>query len=165
MGLSLLTVALESGSHHIGTFPSLMNYVKDDMCKNLFWVGILWKSEIEANSGLGKGKRRLKYKTMKKKNMNSFICMYWSAGPGCFLVLQKLLLVSYCIVVWQYFSVLCIMSLLIAPVYTPRNYYPARGITCTICASLRKISAAEPPWCEESHFSLHTGRSCHQNCL
>ena len=38
MGLSLLTVALESGSHHIGTFPSLMNYVKDDMCKNLFWV-------------------------------------------------------------------------------------------------------------------------------
>lgn len=38
MGLSLLTVALESGSHHIGTFPSLMNYVKDDMCKNLFWL-------------------------------------------------------------------------------------------------------------------------------
>ena len=45
-----------------------MNYVKDDMCKNLFWVGILWKSEIEANSGLGKGKSRLKYKTMKKKH-------------------------------------------------------------------------------------------------
>ena len=40
MGLSLLTVALESGSHHIGTFPSLMYYVKDDMCKNLFWVSI-----------------------------------------------------------------------------------------------------------------------------
>ena len=40
MGLSLLTVALESGAHHIGTFPSLMNYVKDDMCKNLFWVSI-----------------------------------------------------------------------------------------------------------------------------
>ena len=39
MGLSLLTVALESGSHHIGTFPSLMNFVKDDLCKNLFWVG------------------------------------------------------------------------------------------------------------------------------
>lgn len=38
MGLSLLTVALESGAHHIGTFPSLMNYVKDDMCKNLFWL-------------------------------------------------------------------------------------------------------------------------------
>lgn len=38
MGLSLLTVALESGSHHIGTFPSLMNFVKDDMCKNLFWL-------------------------------------------------------------------------------------------------------------------------------
>lgn len=38
MGLSLLTVALESGSHHIGTFPSLMYYVKDDMCKNLFWL-------------------------------------------------------------------------------------------------------------------------------
>ncbi|XP_020611525.1 Golgi-specific brefeldin A-resistance guanine nucleotide exchange factor 1-like [Orbicella faveolata] len=38
MGLSLLTVALESGSHHIGTFPSLMNFVKDDLCKNLFWL-------------------------------------------------------------------------------------------------------------------------------
>ncbi|KAL9961546.1 hypothetical protein ACROYT_G030504 [Oculina patagonica] len=38
MGLSLLTVALESGSHHIGTFPSLMNFVKDELCKNLFWL-------------------------------------------------------------------------------------------------------------------------------
>ena len=48
MGLSLLTVALESGSHHIGTFPSLMYYVKDDMCKNLFWVSIhsLWQNVV-----------------------------------------------------------------------------------------------------------------------
>ena len=49
MGLSLLTVALESGSHHIGTFPSLMNFVKDDMCKNLFWVGYLHVSLLQYN--------------------------------------------------------------------------------------------------------------------
>ena len=38
MGLSLLTVALESGAHHLGTFTSLLNLVKDDMCRNLFLV-------------------------------------------------------------------------------------------------------------------------------
>ena len=38
MGLSLLTVALEAGAHHLGNFTSLMNLVKDDMCKNLFMV-------------------------------------------------------------------------------------------------------------------------------
>ncbi|EDO31538.1 predicted protein, partial [Nematostella vectensis] len=36
MGLSLLTVALESGAHHLGTFTSLINLVKDELCKNLF---------------------------------------------------------------------------------------------------------------------------------
>ena len=115
MGLSLLTVALESGSHHIGTFPSLMNYVKDDMCKNLFWVGILWKSEIEANSGLGKGKRRLKYKTMKKKTWtHSFACIdrrvlgvSWCCRNYCWLVIalwcgsifQCLFSPLYCVIV------------------------------------------------------------------
>ncbi|XP_064640698.1 Golgi-specific brefeldin A-resistance guanine nucleotide exchange factor 1-like [Lineus longissimus] len=36
MGLSLLTVALESGADNIGQFNSLIGLVKDDMCKNLF---------------------------------------------------------------------------------------------------------------------------------
>ena len=98
MGLSLLTVALESGSHHIGTFPSLMNYVKDDMCKNLFWVGILWKLKIliEANIGLDKGKGSNIIK-QQKNSVNSVICIHWS--------MRKPLLVRCCIVVWQYCSV------------------------------------------------------------
>lgn len=41
IGLSLLTVALESGAAHIGAFPSLMNLVSDEMCKNLFLVRTL----------------------------------------------------------------------------------------------------------------------------
>eukprot|EP00795_Rhopilema_esculentum_P008272 gene8272-14228_t len=36
IGLSLLTVALESGASHIGQFTSLMNQVKDETCRNLF---------------------------------------------------------------------------------------------------------------------------------
>jgi brefeldin A-resistance guanine nucleotide exchange factor 1 len=40
MGLSLLTVALEAGAHHLGNFTSLMNLVKDEMCKNLFMVNL-----------------------------------------------------------------------------------------------------------------------------
>ncbi|PIK45931.1 putative golgi-specific brefeldin A-resistance guanine nucleotide exchange factor 1 isoform X2 [Apostichopus japonicus] len=38
MGLSLLTVALETGSDHISASPSLLSLVKDDMCKNIFAV-------------------------------------------------------------------------------------------------------------------------------
>lgn len=41
MGLSLLTVALETGSDHISASPSLLSLVKDDMCKNIFAVRIL----------------------------------------------------------------------------------------------------------------------------
>ena len=41
MGLSLLTIALESGADHIASFKSLLSLVKDDMCKNLFFVCIL----------------------------------------------------------------------------------------------------------------------------
>lgn len=36
MGLSLLTVALESGADSIRTFKSLLYLVKDEMCRNLF---------------------------------------------------------------------------------------------------------------------------------
>ncbi|XP_057309577.1 Golgi-specific brefeldin A-resistance guanine nucleotide exchange factor 1-like [Hydractinia symbiolongicarpus] len=36
IGLSLLTVALESGASHIGHFVSLMQLIKDDLCKNIF---------------------------------------------------------------------------------------------------------------------------------
>ena len=38
MGLRLLTVALESGADYISSFSSLTCLVKDDMCKNLFFV-------------------------------------------------------------------------------------------------------------------------------
>lgn len=38
MGLSLLTVALESGADHIALFKSLLTLVRDDMCRNLFFV-------------------------------------------------------------------------------------------------------------------------------
>ncbi|XP_078316966.1 Golgi-specific brefeldin A-resistance guanine nucleotide exchange factor 1-like isoform X2 [Crassostrea virginica] len=36
MGLSLLTVALESGADHIGRYNSLLYLVKDEMCRHLF---------------------------------------------------------------------------------------------------------------------------------
>ncbi|XP_060605825.1 Golgi-specific brefeldin A-resistance guanine nucleotide exchange factor 1-like isoform X2 [Ruditapes philippinarum] len=38
MGLSLLTVALETGADHIGHFASLVYLVKDDMCRYLFML-------------------------------------------------------------------------------------------------------------------------------
>lgn len=38
MGLSLLTVALETGADHLASFSSLLTLVKDDLCKNLFFV-------------------------------------------------------------------------------------------------------------------------------
>ncbi|KAL4239944.1 G-box binding factor [Mactra antiquata] len=38
MGLSLLTVALESGADHIGQYASLVYLVKDDMCRYLFML-------------------------------------------------------------------------------------------------------------------------------
>ena len=41
MGLSLLTVAHESGADHIAVYSSLLSLVKDDLCKSLFFVSIL----------------------------------------------------------------------------------------------------------------------------
>ena len=41
MGLSLLTVALESGADYIPAYSSLMCLVKDDMCKNLIFVSLI----------------------------------------------------------------------------------------------------------------------------
>jgi len=40
MGLSLLTIAFESGADHIARFQSLLALVKDEMAKNLIFVGI-----------------------------------------------------------------------------------------------------------------------------
>ena len=40
MGLSLITVALESGADAITSYTSLMVLVKDDILKNLFFVSI-----------------------------------------------------------------------------------------------------------------------------
>lgn len=39
MGLSLLTIALEVGADSIGKYDSLLEMVKDDLCRNLFSVG------------------------------------------------------------------------------------------------------------------------------
>ncbi|KAK2190131.1 hypothetical protein NP493_86g03025 [Ridgeia piscesae] len=38
MGLSLLTVTLEAGADHISKFNSLLYLIKDDMCRNLFFL-------------------------------------------------------------------------------------------------------------------------------
>lgn len=38
MGLSLLTIALEVGADSIGKHDTLLEMVKDDLCKNLFAV-------------------------------------------------------------------------------------------------------------------------------
>lgn len=50
MGLSLLTIALEVGADSIGKYESLLEMVKDDLCRNLFAVGIclfsLWKVQF-----------------------------------------------------------------------------------------------------------------------
>ena len=40
MGLSLLTIAFESGVDHIARFQSLLALVKDEMAKNLIFVSI-----------------------------------------------------------------------------------------------------------------------------
>jgi len=36
MGLNLLTIGLESGVDHLSSYQSLLAYVKDDLCKNLY---------------------------------------------------------------------------------------------------------------------------------
>ena len=36
MGLNLLTIGIESGVDHISSYQSLLVYVKDDLCKNLY---------------------------------------------------------------------------------------------------------------------------------
>eukprot|EP00118_Oscarella_pearsei_P026459 m.309936 g.309936 ORF g.309936 m.309936 type:complete len:1642 (+) comp48637_c0_seq1:73-4998(+) len=43
MGLSLLTVALECGCHSIANLQSMLQYVQDDLCKNLFQL-LKWES-------------------------------------------------------------------------------------------------------------------------
>lgn len=40
MGLSLLTIALEVGADSIGKYDSLLEMVKDDLCRNLFAVSV-----------------------------------------------------------------------------------------------------------------------------
>jgi len=48
MGLSLLTIALESGADHIARFQSLLALVKDDMAKNLVFVSFdLFSSSVQ----------------------------------------------------------------------------------------------------------------------
>ena len=56
MGLSLLTVALESGADHIGQFNSLIYLVKDDMCRHLFLVRF---SQFSFDQGLHRLEKHL----------------------------------------------------------------------------------------------------------
>lgn len=42
LGLTLLTVAFEVGADSIGKYVPLLNLVKDDLCKNLFSVSVLY---------------------------------------------------------------------------------------------------------------------------
>lgn len=41
MGLNLLTIALEVGADSIGKYETLLEMVKDDLCRNLFAVSSL----------------------------------------------------------------------------------------------------------------------------
>lgn len=40
MGLSLLTIALEVGADSIGKYDTLLEMVKDDLCRNVFAVSV-----------------------------------------------------------------------------------------------------------------------------
>ena len=40
MGLSLITMALESGAAFIGNSPSLLALIKDELCRYLFLVSL-----------------------------------------------------------------------------------------------------------------------------
>ena len=48
MGLSLLIVALESGVDNVSSYNSLLYYVKDDLCKNLFNVRFLLNVHVQS---------------------------------------------------------------------------------------------------------------------
>ena len=59
-------------------------------------------------------------------------CQFNKTENGCFLVLRKLLFVSFCVVVWvlfSVFSIFCITSLVSA---TPRNHPENDSISLTI---------------------------------
>lgn len=36
MGLNLITIGLESGIDHLSGYQTLLSYIKDDLCKNLY---------------------------------------------------------------------------------------------------------------------------------
>lgn len=50
MGLNLLTIGLESGVDHLASYQSLLSYVKDDLCKNLYNLLSTERLAIYANS-------------------------------------------------------------------------------------------------------------------
>lgn len=45
MGLSLLTIGLEVGADSIGKYDSLLEMMKDDLCRNLFAVSVVLRSD------------------------------------------------------------------------------------------------------------------------
>lgn len=48
MGLSMLTIALEVGADSIGKYDTLLEMIKDNLCKNLFAVNIQIKRNFSA---------------------------------------------------------------------------------------------------------------------
>lgn len=48
MGLNLLTIALEVGADSIGKYDTLLEMVKDDLCRNLFSVSTLHYAQTSA---------------------------------------------------------------------------------------------------------------------
>lgn len=47
MGLSLLTIALEVGADSIGKYDTLLEMMKDDLCRNLFAVSVFPGNDLD----------------------------------------------------------------------------------------------------------------------
>ena len=81
-----------------------------------------------------------------------FIDLFHYKDFGCFLVLRKLLFVSFCVVVWvlfSVFSIFCITSLVSA---TPRNHQDFDS-----CLQLNKKNGSLRKWRQHIYFAcIHT---------
>lgn len=69
MGLSLLTVALEVGADSIGNYDTLLNLVKDDMCKNLFAVSLI---RLNWNENFVFQARRVSFQLLNSERLTIF---------------------------------------------------------------------------------------------
>ena len=132
-------------------FENQPNEICSHLSEKASKVGFFKPEKLQSHSNEGKGKegkkKRREGKERKKKAMPALpvfikktVSRKWSIWRymnhvsvcpsvhivGCFLVLRKLLFVSFCIVVWvmfSVFSIFCITSLVSA---TPRNHHIVR---------------------------------------